>query len=105
MLGTVLHTKANASDYLWAVLAVIAGVAFGSSVVKVFDVLASLGSSELSIWGRIASVGFALASLAALSWVTAGAWRRTVWGCRLSNTEQGCPRHGSCCPTSRGGST
>ncbi|MBW3662349.1 MAG: hypothetical protein KY469_04540 [Actinobacteria bacterium] len=102
MLGTMRHTEASVSDYLWAVLAVVAGIAAGMSVVMVLNSVASLGSSDLSVWGRIAPVGVALGYLAALSWVTAGAWRRTVWGCRLSNTEKDCPRHGSRCAASLG---
>lgn len=105
MLDIVRHTEARVSDYLWALLAVVAAIAVGMSVFTVLNSVASLGSSELSNWGRIASVGFALGYLAAASWVTAGAWRRTVWGCPLSNPEQGCPRHGSRCAASWRGSS
>ncbi|MDP8960825.1 MAG: hypothetical protein M3N32_04315 [Actinomycetota bacterium] len=90
--------RPRASDYLWALLAAAAGIAAALSVFDLINAFAALASSELDAWHRIGAPLLAVGYLAALLWVSLGAWRRTVWGCRLPPTTDGvCPRHGSRC--------
>lgn len=91
-------TRPQASDYLWVLLAVATGIAALLSVFDLIDAVAALGSSDLGMGHRIAPLLFAVAYLAPLGWISVGAWRRTVWGCRLAPTSDGaCPRHGYRC--------
>ena len=62
-------------DYIWAVVA--AGVAAGGIYVMVDrrDSLRLVGLAIVAIF---------------VYWISAGAWRRTRWGCKAPD----CPRHG-----------
>lgn len=95
------EVTAKYSDYLWAALAVVATLVAFLQVPALVNALAALGSSELSIWGRLSPLLFVSIGLVAAGWIVMGAWRRTVWGCRVPSSVVGsCPRHGPRCVSS-----
>lgn len=99
--------KVRLRDAVWLVVAGAGGIGAVVAGVGLIEALVQGYLQDGSAASRLATAGFSAAGLMGALWITAGAWRRTSWGCRLPPGPEGeCVRHGEHCnatPPTRAG--